>query len=60
MIGIGWRGKEGPANCKAVMSTSWKVKNKEERVGKNKRGECSLKFIITKWNKINDRMNEIK
>ena len=26
--------KEGPANCKAVMSTSWRVKNKEERRGK--------------------------
>ena len=32
------RGKEGPANCKAIMSTSWKVKNKEERVGKKWRG----------------------
>ena len=43
------------------MSTSWKVKNKEEGVGKKKgAGECSLKFIIIKWNKINDRMNEIK
>ena len=26
--------KEGPENCKAVMSTSRKVKNKEERGGK--------------------------
>ena len=30
------RGKEGPANCKAVMSTSWKDKDKEERGGKGK------------------------
>ena len=37
------------------MSTSWKVKNKKERGGKK-----SLKFIIIKWNKINDRINEIK
>ena len=41
------------------MSTSWKVENKEERGGKE--GEkYNLKFIIIKWNKINDRMNEMK
>ena len=28
------KGEEGLANCKAAMSTSWKVKNKEERGGK--------------------------
>ena len=51
------RGKEGPANCKAVMSTSWRVKNKEERRGKG--GKKNI-FLIIKWNEINDRMNEIK
>ena len=40
------------------MSTSWKVKNKEERGGKGEKK--LLKLIIIKWNKINDRMNEIK
>ena len=54
------------------MSTSWKVKNKEERGGKGgekkqqqqkqkKHTIKRLKFIIiVKWNKINDRMIEIK
>ena len=27
---------EGRANCRAAMSTSWKVKNKEERAGRKK------------------------
>ena len=47
------------------MSTSWRVKNKEERrgkVGKKKKNNKKKKknIFLIKWNKINDRMNEIK
>ena len=42
------RGKEGPANCKAIMSTSWKVKNKEERVRKKGGGGMQFKIYNNK------------